>query len=154
MFIRRIYFDVDPYHNGMRENTTMAIHLLIIEAEDRFRKNLYQRLKAEGFRVDKANPADDVPTIVVKENIDVVLLGVDGLGENGLALIRPIKAGSPSTEVIIINDANHMNLSIAGMELGAFDDFMIPLDLDSLTKRLREAAARRNAKKGPARGES
>ncbi|MCP4753835.1 MAG: hypothetical protein GY866_23370, partial [Proteobacteria bacterium] len=96
------------------------------------------------------------PTIVVKEHIDVVLLGVDGLGENGLALIPPIKASSPSTEVIIINDANHMNLSIAGMELGAFDDFMIPLNLDSLTKRLREAAARRrrDAEKGPARGKS
>ncbi len=130
----------------------MAIHLLIIEAEDRFRKNLYLRLKAEGFRVDKANPTDDVPTIVVKEHIDVVLLGVDGLGENGLALMRPIKASSPSTEVIIINNATHMNLSIAGMEMGAFDDFMIPLDLDSLTKRIREAAARRGAEKGPAGG--
>ena len=49
----------------------MAIHLLIIEAEDRFRKNLYLRLKAEGFRVDKANPSDDIPMLVVKEKIDV-----------------------------------------------------------------------------------
>lgn len=130
----------------------MAIHLLIIEAEDRFRKNLYLRLKAEGFRVDKANPADDVPMIVAKERIDVVLLGVDGLGKNGLALIRPIKSSSPRTEVIIINDSNHMDLSIAGMEMGAFDDFLIPLDLDSMSKRIREAAARNCDKKGSAPG--
>jgi DNA-binding NtrC family response regulator len=117
----------------------MAIRLLIIEAEDRFRKNLYLRLKAEGFRVDKANPADDVPMIVAKQHIDVVLLGVDGLGKNGLALIGPIKSCNPTAEVIIINDSNHMDLSIAGMEMGAFDDFLIPLDLDALTNRIREA---------------
>lgn len=127
---------------SMKVNEIMAIHLLIIEAEDRFRKNLHLRLKAEGFRVDKANPADDVPTIVTKERIDVVLLGVDGLGKEGLALIRPIKSVSPRTEIIIINDFNHMDLSIAGMESGAFDDFLVPLDFDLLTRRIREAVSR------------
>lgn len=118
----------------------MGIHVLIIEAENRFRKNLYQCLQVEGFTVDKVTQQDDVETIVVKEKIDVVLLGIDGLGMEGLALIRPIKTFSPMTEIIIINDSNHMDLSIEGMDLGAFDDFLIPLDIDSLAKRIREAA--------------
>ena len=122
----------------------MDIHILIIEAENRFRKNLYKCLQAEGFTVDKVTEQDDVVTIVAKEKIDVVLLGVEGLGMEGLALIRPIKTISPMTEIIIINDFNHMDLSIEGMELGAFDDFLIPLDIDSLTKRIREAAMRKN----------
>lgn len=118
----------------------MGIHILIIEAENRFRKNLYQRLQAEGFTVDKVTQQDDVKTIVAKEKIDLVLLGVDGLGREGLALIRPIKAIRPTTKIIIINDPIHMDLSIEGMDLGAFDDFLIPLDIDSLSKRIREAA--------------
>ena len=81
----------------------MDIHILIIEAENRFRKNLYKCLQAEGFTVDKVTEQDDVVTIVAKEKIDTVLLGVDGLGRKGLALIRPIKAISPATEIIIIN---------------------------------------------------
>ena len=124
----------------MGANRTMGIRILIIEAENRFRKNLYQCLQEKGFTVDKVTPEDDVEKIVAKEQIDVVLLGVDGLGMEGLALIRPLKAISPGTEVIIINDSNHMDLSIAGMDLGAFDDFLIPLDIDSLAKRIREAA--------------
>ena len=120
----------------------MGIHILIIEAENRFRNNLYQRLQAEGFTVDKITPQDDVATIVAKEKIDAVLLGVDGLGREGLALIRPIKAIRPAAEIIIINEASHMDLSIEGMELGAFDDFLIPLDIESLAKRLREAVNR------------
>jgi len=124
----------------------MSIHILIIEAENRFRKNLYQRLQAEGFTVDKITPQDDVATIVSKEKIDAVLLGVDGLGREGLTLIRPIKAIRSMTEIIIINDAGHMDLSIEAMELGAFDDFLIPLDIESLATRIREAVQRKNRK--------
>ena len=122
----------------------MGIRILIIEAENRFRKNLYQCLQQKGFTVDKITPENDVVTIVAKEKIDVVLLGVDGLGMEGLALIRPLKTVSPGTEIIIINDSNHMDLSIEGMELGAFDDFLIPLDIDSLASRIREAASRKD----------
>lgn len=122
----------------------MDIHILIIEAENRFRKNLYKCLQAEGFTVDKATQQDDVVTIVAKEKIDTVLLGVDGLGRKGLALIRPIKTISPATEIIIINDSSQMDLSIEGMELGAFDDFLVPLDIDSLAMRIREAVMRKD----------
>ena len=122
----------------------MGIRILIIEAENRFRKNLYQCLQEKGFKVDKVTPKDDVVTIAAKEKIDVVLLGVDGLGMEGLALIRPLKTISPEIEIIILNDANHIELSIEGMDLGAFDDFLIPLDIDSLAKRIHEAAGRKD----------
>ena len=133
----------------------MGSHILIIEAENRFRKNLYQFLQAEGFTVDKITPQDDVATIVAKEEIDVVLLGVDGLGREGLALIQSIKATRPTAEIIIINDATHMDLSIEGMELGAFDDFLIPLDINALARRIREAVhLRKQKRKLPRREES
>ena len=122
----------------------MGIRILIIEAENRFRKNLYQCLQEKGFTVNKITPEDDVTTIVTKEKIDVVLLGVDGLGMEGLALIRPLKTISPGTEIIILNDSHHMDLSIEGMDLGAFDDFLVPLDIDSLASRIKEAASRKD----------
>ena len=117
----------------------MGIHILIVEAENRFRKNLYTHLQSEGFTVDKLTPRDDVVTIVAEEKINAVLLGVDGLGREGLALISPIKAESPDTEIIIINDAIHMDLSIEAMELGAYDDFLVPLNMEALIARIREA---------------
>ena len=124
----------------------MGIHVLIVEAENRFRKNLYKHLQSEGFTVDKVTQQDDVETIVVKERIDVVLLGVDGLGREGLALIRPIKVIRPKSEIIIINDAGQMDLSIEAMELGAFDDFLVPLDIESLVRCIRKAVIREKIK--------
>ena len=119
----------------------MEIHILIIEAENRFRKNLYLHLQAKGFRVDKVTQHDDVEGIIAGEHIHTVLLGVDGLGRDGLALIRPIKSISPTTQIIIINDPNQVELSIEGMDQGAFDDFLIPLDIDLLVERIRESVA-------------
>ena len=122
----------------------MDIRILIIEAENRFRKNLYQCLQAKGFTVDKVTPKDDVVDIVAKEKVDVILLGIDGLGKEGLTLIRPLKTTSPATEIIIITDSNHMDLSIEAMDLGVFDDFLIPLDIDLLARRIREAVGQKD----------
>jgi hypothetical protein len=33
------------------------------------------------------------------------------------------------------------------MEMGAFDDFLVPLDLDALAKRIRQAAKRKNSER-------
>ena len=117
----------------------MNIHILIVEAENRFRKDLYKRLQLEGFTVDKVTLKDDVVDIITKEKIDTILIGVDGLRRDGLALIQPIKKARPTSHIIIINDYKHMELSIKGMELGAYDDFLLPLDVDSLAARIREA---------------
>jgi two-component system OmpR family response regulator/two-component system response regulator QseB len=117
---------------------------MIIEAENLFRKNLYRCLQAEGFTVVKLTQQDDVETIIAKEKIDVVLLGLDGLGKEGLSLIGLIKSVSPMTKIIILNDPKHMDLSIVGMDLGAFDDFLIPLDIDALAARIREASKRKD----------
>jgi len=41
--------------------------------------------------------------------------------------------------VITINSGDQISLSIEGMKLGVFDDFFMPLDLDSLISRIQEA---------------
>jgi DNA-binding NtrC family response regulator len=39
-----------------------------------------------------------------------------------------------------------MILSIEGMKLGAFDDFIVPFDLESLIRRIREAHQQKKEK--------
>jgi DNA-binding NtrC family response regulator len=93
--------------------------------------------------VDKVTPEDEVEAIVASESIDVVLLGVDGLGRKGLDLIPAIQAVSPNTKIIVLNDSRYMDLSIEGMKRGAFDEFLVPLDIDLLADRIREAGSTR-----------
>jgi len=118
----------------------MRVNLLIIEADNFFRKNLAQRLPDEKkWRVLFADHQIEAIQVITIKNIDVVLLGLKELKKEGLMILKEIKNIRPLTEVITINRSDQIALSIEGMKLGAFDDFIVPFDLESLVRRIYEA---------------
>lgn len=118
----------------------MRLNLLIVESDNFFRKNLARRLPDEkNWRVLFAGHLIEAIKIVKRENIDVVLLGLKDLKKEGLMILKEIKNIRPRTEIITINSSDQIDLSIEGMKLGAFDDFIVPFDLESLVRRIREA---------------
>ena len=54
-------------------------------------------------------------------------------------ILKALKRIRPLIEVITINRSDQMALSIEGMKLRAFDDFIVPFDLESLVRRIQEA---------------
>jgi len=112
---------------------------LIVEAESVLRDNLARHLAREQWRILFADRITEAKKIVKRQNIDVVLLGLTLLKREGLAILAMIKKARPLTEVIIINGSNQIALSIEGMKLGAFDDFMGPFNMDALINRIQDA---------------
>ncbi len=118
----------------------MRVNLLIVESDNFFRKNLARRLPDEkNWRILFAEHRIEAIKIVKREKIDVVLLGLKDLKKEGLMILKEVKNIRPLTEVITINRSDQIALSIEGMKLGAFDDFIVPFDLESLVRRIREA---------------
>ena len=117
----------------------MTVNLLIIEADTFFRKNLAQLLTNEKWRILFAENRIDAIKIVRRKNIDVALLGLKGLKKEGLMLLKDIKNTGSLTEVITINTSDQIILSIESMKMGAFDDFIVPFDIESLVRRIWEA---------------
>ena len=118
----------------------MRVNLLIVESDNFFRNNLARRLPDEkNWRVLFAGHLIEAVKIVKRENIDVVLLGLKNLKSEGLMILKEVKNISPLTEIITINSSDQIALSIEGMKLGAFDDFIVPFDLESLVRRIQEA---------------
>lgn len=118
----------------------MRVNLLIVESENFFRKNLARRLPdAKNWRILFAEHRIEAIKIVKREKIDVVLLGLKDLKKEGLMILKEVKNIRPLTEIITINSSDQIALSIEGMKLGAFDDFIVPFDLESLVRRIREA---------------
>lgn len=120
-------------------NKFMALNLLIIESDDFFRKNLVQRLTDERWRIVFAENKIEAIKMIKRKNIDVVLLGLKGLKKEGLMLVKDIKNTRSLIEVITINTSDQIILSIESMKMGAFDDFIVPFDVESLTQRIWEA---------------
>jgi DNA-binding NtrC family response regulator len=121
----------------------MTTKLLIVEADELFRQNLARCLSNAGIKIYSADVADEAEDIIKKKDCDVAVIGLVGLGREGLRLLRSIKELRPLTEVILIAGHEQLALSIEGMKLGAFDDFRIPLDTQSLLQRVHEACRKK-----------
>ena len=123
----------------------MALKLLIVHTDDPFRRHLVERMRLEEYLVFEASLEQEASDIVRRTNFDVVLLGVSGSHQNSLSLLKIIKKIRPYTEVILLTALEEHSLygSIQAMQLGAFDDLLVPLDLRALQNRIREAYARK-----------
>jgi len=60
-------------------------------------------------------------------------------GMDGLTALREIKKRFPLIEVIMLTGHASMEVAIEGMEQGAFDYLMKPMDIDELLYKLQDA---------------
>ncbi len=127
---------------------------MLIETDYLLRTNLSNRLDQDDFQVFLADRPAEIKRLVKKSKIDVALLDLSGLKLEGLKILSLIKKLNPLTEVITLNGSGNMALSIDGMKRGAFDDLLIPIDINSLIQRIKTAYARKkeNEKRGPLKG--
>ena len=123
----------------------MALKLLIIHSDELFRRNLAERMRLENYLVGEAHPDAEAANILQRTNFDVVLLGVAGPYHKSLSLLKTIKELRPYTEVILLTAVEEHSLydSIQAMQLGAFDDLLVPLDIHALHSRIQEAYQRK-----------
>jgi DNA-binding NtrC family response regulator len=117
----------------------MGITILIIEEDSMLQEYLVRYLKANDWRIFNSRQQKDIKRMLKKHAVDVVLLSLNDLKKEGMTLIKMIKKKHPAVQVITINSGDQISLSIEGMKLGVFDDFLMPLDLDSLISRIQEA---------------
>jgi DNA-binding NtrC family response regulator len=64
-------------------------------------------------------------------------------GMDGIETLRALKRQYPLTEVIMLTGHASLEVAIEGMELGAFDYLMKPVEIDDLLYKLQDANKRR-----------
>ena len=128
----------------------MTTTVLIIEEEGALRENLSRRLRLEGFDILDAGGAGDLELMPDSGPADVLLLGLGGLGDKGLSLLRTIRSRWPLAPVILLSRPGQLNISIAAMKLGAFDEILVPFDMATLLAQMEKARVWANQKKKPA----
>jgi DNA-binding NtrC family response regulator len=117
----------------------MGVTILIIERDHILQEHLARHFKTHNWRIFNAIRPRDIKQMFKKLAIDVVVVCLNDLKKEGLLLIKLIKRMHPSVQIITVNSPDQIFMSIEGMKLGVFDDFLMPLDLDSLILRVRDA---------------
>ncbi len=118
--------------------------VLLVDDEVDFRDLLAKRLAKRKLRVVTAGDGAEALRLLATTPVDVVVLDVRMPGMSGTDVLREIKARWPTVEVVMLTGHAQLDVALAGMELGAFDYLLKPVDLDALLYRLQDAYRRKH----------
>ncbi len=127
-----------------------AFSVLLVDDEEEFLETLVKRLMKRKLTVAGKSNAQDAIAYLKENPVDVVVLDVKMPGMDGLEALREIKRCNPAVEVIMLTGHANMEVAIQGMELGAFDYLMKPMDIDELLYKLQDAYKKKQLRQGSA----
>ncbi len=117
--------------------------VLIVDDEADFRDSLLKRLKKRNLNVSGAGSGEEALAVLKEEPVDVVILDVKMPGMNGIDTLSAIKRLRPLVEVIMLTGHANVEVAMEGMEKGAFDYLMKPMDIDELLYKLQDACKKK-----------
>lgn len=115
------------------------LRVLIVDDEVEFLDTLAKRLSKRKLQVSCSTSGEDAIRILKERPLDVVILDVKMPGMDGIEALREIKRMNPLLEVIMLTGHANVEVAIQGMELGAFDYLMKPIDIDELLYKVQDA---------------
>ncbi len=118
---------------------TDLMRVLLVDDEEEFVTTLSERLHLRGIEAQTATDGKSALALIEKNPPEVVVLDVLMPGLGGMEVLRRIRAKNPEIQVILLTGQGSSKDGIEGMDLGAFDYLVKPLDIEELIKKMREA---------------
>ncbi|MFH1437996.1 MAG: response regulator [Pseudomonadota bacterium] len=122
--------------------------VLLVSDESPLVELLSNRVPRGTFEMKTVACPREALAVAEKSDIDIVVLNLKEMMAEGVLFLRSLRQSRPLIEVITLSIPSAMRLSIEGMKLGVFADLQMPLDLDDLTGKIKEAWERKKARSG------
>jgi two-component system OmpR family response regulator len=119
-------------------------HVLIVDDEEAVRQLVDEYLAQNDFRVSGAAGGAELMSALGAEVIDLVLLDLRLRGEDGMQLLRQVRAQSQIPVIILTGRAEEAD-RVMGLELGADDYLTKPFSTRELLARIRAVLRRTHA---------
>lgn len=125
--------------------------ILIVDDEKNIRRTLRMVLEGEGHVVHEAGSSAEAQAVIAKEPVELILLDVKLGEDNGIEVLRGLKArgddgvGGPAADVPVVMISGHATIedAVAATRLGAFDFMEKPLDRNRVMVTVGNALERR-----------
>ena len=125
----------------MTEDAEKKIKILIADDEVEFASTLQIRLKLRKYQAEMVNSGEETLRAVEEDPPDVLLLDLKMPDLDGLEVLARLQEKHADIQVIILTGHGSFGLGVEGMELGAFDYIMKPVDLNVLIAKIEQASA-------------
>jgi len=114
-------------------------NVLFVDDEVDFLETLLKRMKKRDLEVSGVKSGEEALEFLDQNSVDVVVLDVKMPGMDGIQALKEIKTRHPLIEVVMLTGHASVEVAIQGMELGAFDYLMKPIDIDDLLYKIQDA---------------
>jgi len=112
---------------------------LLVDDEKEFVQTLSERLRVREFDSNIAYDGEEALSYLEKNQPDVMILDLKMPGIDGMEVLRKVKKERPHVEVIILTGHGSEKDRELALELGAFAYLEKPVNIDVLTKTMKDA---------------
>ncbi len=116
------------------------LKLLLVDDEQEFLEPMAARLTRRRLSCRTAQSGEEALKILQEERFNCAVVDVMMPGMNGLELLRRMHRDYPDVAVILLTGHASVELGVQGMELGAFEYLMKPVEFDELVDTIRRAS--------------
>lgn len=122
------------------------ISVLVVDDDERFRRNAVRLLGAKGFAAHGVESGNACLEVLECRDFNVVVLDQKMPGMSGLETLRAIREQGGSTEVVFLTGHASVDDAVDGMYLGAADYLLKPVDTEQLADKIRAVWERKQEK--------
>ncbi len=113
--------------------------VMLVDDEEEFIERLAKRLERRNLCVLKASDGETALEMIRQAGVDVVTLDMRMPAMDGIEVLQAIKAFDPAIEVIMLTGHASVEAALEGLNKGAFDYLMKPVEIDDLMFKLQDA---------------
>jgi two-component system OmpR family response regulator len=113
------------------------MRVLIVEDDPSLRRQLCDRLAAEGYAIDTAADGEEAAFQGETEPYDAIILDLGLPRQDGLSVLRGWRESGLNTPVMILTARDHWHDKVLGIDAGADDYLAKPFHVEELLARLR-----------------
>ncbi len=118
-----------------------ALDILLVDDEPEFLEPIAARLRRREISCTTASSAHAALQHLQQRSYDCAVVDVKMPGMDGLQLLRLMRRDHPAMAVILLTGHASVELGVQGMDLGASEYLMKPVDLDELLDCIRRSVA-------------
>ena len=122
----------------------MKAHVLIVDDDQHIIGVLRRALAYEGYSVEVATRGDEALNKVIERPPDVIVLDIMLPGIDGLEVCRRLRASGNQVPILLLTAKDGIPDRVSGLDQGADDYLVKPMELEELLARVRALLRRRN----------
>src|SRR5258708_1242620 len=127
-----------------REKAAVKAHILVVDDDRHITEVLRRALAYDGYSVEVALRGDEALNKVIERPPDLVVLDRMLPGIDGLEVCRRLRAAGNQVPILMLTAKDSIPDRVAGLDTGADDYLVKPMQLDELQARVRPLLRRPN----------